>query len=256
MKKDSIVHSPDEIDGIRKAAALAAEIREKLRGLAAPGMSSKDFDLMAGAMIASAGARSAFLGYRGFPGQICISMNDEVVHGIGSRERFFSLGDLVSIDVGINLGGFIGDTATSFVIGGDTDQETARLLRITREALDAGISSAKSGMRVSDISMTIEKIARSARFGIVREYVGHGCGVELHEPPEIPNYVLGKKTVMLKPGMTLAIEPMFNLGTHAVSTDPDGWTVRTRDGKRSAHFEHMILVTENEPEVLTWPKMY
>lgn len=255
MKKEFIIHSPEEISGIRKASKAAAEVRDKLKSFAVCGMNSKEFDLIAGAMISSKGGHSAFLGYKGFPGQICISINDEVVHGIGSADTIFRKGDLVSIDVGVNIGGFIGDTATSFVIGGEADSESARLMEVTEKALWAGISVAKKGNFVSDISGAVERIAKSAKLGIVKEYVGHGCGCELHEPPEIPNYSVGKKGAPLKPGMTLAIEPMLNLGTHSVTTDPDGWTVRTKDGKRSAHFEHMILITENEPEVLTCLKM-
>lgn len=255
MKKKFIVHSSEEIAGIRIACIAAAEIRDRLKAMAMPGMNTREFDAIAGAMIAAKGGRSAFLGYKGFPGQICISINDEVVHGIGCRNRVFMTGDLVSIDIGVNIDGFIGDTAVSFIVGDcEPDADSKRLLDATQKALFEGIAAARAGNTVFDISSAIEKVAKSAGLGIVREYVGHGCGCELHEPPEIPNYCLGKKGVELVPGMTLAIEPMFNLGTHAVKTDADGWTVRTKDGSRSAHFEHMVLITENEPEVLTWLK--
>ncbi len=256
MKKEFIVHSSEEVRGIREATAAAAEVRDRLKIIAVPGMTTKEFDSIAGGIMSSKGGRSAFLGYKNFPGQICISLNDEVVHGIGKPNVIFRHGDLVSIDVGINLGGFIGDTALSFVIGGNPEHgETALLLDVTEKALYAGISAAKCGNCVYDISLIIEKTAKSAKLGVVREYVGHGCGTSLHEPPEVPNFVSGRKGPKLRPGMVLAIEPMFNLGTHLVTTDPDGWTVRTKDGRLSAHFEHMILVTENEPEVLTWRKM-
>jgi methionyl aminopeptidase len=255
LKQEFVVHSQSEIEGIRKAAHLAALAKENLKNAAVPGMSTKDLDNIAGALFSSFGGKSAFLGYRGFPGNICISLNDEVVHGIGRSDRFFKDGDLVSIDVGINVDGFIGDNAMSFVIGSKTvDPELDRLLKITEKALWSGISAAKNGNYVSDISYVIEKTAKAARFGIVREYVGHGCGLLLHEPPDVPNFTCPKKGPRLRPGMILAIEPMFNLGTHAVRIDSDGWTVRTKDGKNSAHFEHMILITENEPEILTWQK--
>ncbi len=255
MKPEFVVHSDVEIEGIRKAAQAASHVRDELRRVAMPGMSTKEFDSVAGAVISSMGAKSAFLGYRGFPGIICISMNDEVVHGIGRPDRFLQANDLMSIDVGVNLGGYIGDTALSFIVGGgEGEGDTGRLLKLTEKALYEGIAAARNGNCVGDISAAIERVAKTARLGIVQEYVGHGCGLSLHEPPDVPNFTTPRKGPRLRPGMVLAIEPMFNLGTHAVYTEKDGWTVRTKDGKMSAHFEHMVLITENEPEILTWQK--
>lgn len=254
-KVESIVHSSFEIAGIRIAAAISADIRDQLRHSVLPGMTTGQLDDLAGKLIADRGSHSAFLGYRGFPGQICISLNDEVVHGIGRHDRIMRDGDLVSLDVGVRHEGFIGDTATSFVIGGKAAPEAQRLLDGTAAALTAGIRAARGGNQVRDISAAVEATAQHHQLSVVREYVGHGVGVELHEPPEIPNYVIRPHTPKLLPGMVLAIEPMLNLGLNRVMLSPDGWTVRTTDGRLSAHFEHMILVTAADPEILTWPRM-
>jgi len=249
-----ILHTPQEILGIRRAAAASAQVRDALAAAVVPGMTTHQLDALAGRLIAETGGSSAFRGYRGFPGEICISLNDEVVHGIGRNDRVMQVGDLVSMDVGVRLDGCIGDTATSFVIGGTRDPDTLRLLAGTREALTAGISAARPGHRVRDISAAIEAAAREHRLGVVRDYVGHGVGTALHEPPEIPNYVVRNRGPELRAGMVLAIEPMLNLGTYRVAVDKDGWTVRTADGRLSAHFEHMILLTNADPEILTWPR--
>lgn len=252
-KRDYVIHSSEEIAGIREAAAVTATVLRQITGSVRPGMTTKALDELAGRFIKNSGGESAFLGYRGFPGQICISVNDEVVHGIGKLDKVLREKDLVSIDIGIKYKGFIGDTCRSFAIG-EATPEIASLLDTTRESLNAGIRAALPGNYIRDISAAIEKLARAANLGIVREYVGHGCGVELHEPPEIPNFVTRSKGPKLVPGMVLAIEPMLNLGTHKVFTEPDNWTVKTVDGKVSAHFEHMVLITDNEPEILTWPR--
>lgn len=251
-----VIHTETEIEGIRKAAQAAAQVKNQLAAMVRPGMSTKEIDNLASAVISSTGGRSAFLGYRGYPGQICISINDEVVHGIGSEQRLISPGDVVSLDIGVNLDGFIGDNAISVVVGGgETDPDVERLLSGTKASLESGINAALPGNRIRDISAAVEKTAKHFRLSIVREYVGHGCGVKLHEPPEIPNYVMSNPGPELRPGMVLAIEPMLNLGKRNVITDKDGWTVRTKDGKLSAHFEHMVLITEKYPEILTWQKM-
>lgn len=255
MKREFVVHDEKDLPGIRRAAQAAAAVRENLRKLSAPGMSTKELDTLAGALISSTGGRSAFLGYRNYPGQICISVNDEVVHGIGRADRFLQGGDVVSLDVGVSIDGCIGDTATTFVIGDNADPEVERLLTDTQRALAEGIKAARAGSFVRDISRAVENVAKQAKLGVVREYVGHGCGRELHEPPEIPNFTSVKKGPQLRPGMVLAIEPMLNLGTYRVFTETDGWTVRTIDGRVSAHFEHMVLITDSEPEILTWLKM-
>ena len=251
---DYIIHTPEEIEAIRIAAAATAKVREEVATVARAGMTTKELDDLAGLFIRETGGVSAFLGYHGFPGQICISVNEEVVHGIRSPSRVLQDGDIVSIDLGISLNGGIGDTAKSFVIGGEPTKKQQLLLEKTEEALMAGIAAGIAGNYIRDISAAVEKVAKGARLGVVRDYVGHGVGTALHEPPEVPNFVSRKKGPKLVPGMVLAIEPMFNLGTHKVRVESDGWTVTTRDKKLSAHFEHIILITENKPEILTWQK--
>jgi len=254
-RKDYVIYGEDEYPAIRAAARAAAMAVDDLAAMVRPGMTTKELDNMAAAVISSTGGESAFLGYHGYPGQICVSVNDEVVHGIGSFDRVLSRGDVVSLDVGVLLEGFIGDNATTVVVGGvEPPPDVARLLKGTRKALDRGISAAVPGNRVGDISSAVEAAAKQFGLGVVREYVGHACGRELHEPPEIPNFTSRHKGPLLRSGMVLAIEPMLNLGKRHVVTDKDGWTVRTRDGSVSAHFEHMVLVTSKEPEILTWRK--
>ena len=250
----AIIHTEKEIIGIRKAAQAAAFVREQLKILIQVGQTTKEIDVLAGRLIESTGGVSAFLGYCGFPGQICISLNDEVVHGIGVDNRYVVEGDIISVDVGVNLNGFIGDNAETIAVGGSSNELVTHLLEKTRLSLHEGIKAAIKGNYIRDISCAVQKVAQKAKLGIVREYVGHGCGVKLHEPPEIPNYKTADRGPKLKNGMILAIEPMLNLGTHKVKTDKDGWTVRTIDAKLSAHFEHMILISDNKPEILTWPK--
>lgn len=248
-----IVHTPDEINRIRIAAQLTALVRDKLAELIHPGMTTLQIDQLAGELIAEVKGRSAFLNYHGYPGNICVSVNDEIVHGIGRPDRLVRPEDIVSIDIGVEFNGGIGDTALTVGFAAPTP-EVKKLLDSTRAALAAGIAAAVPGNYIRDISRAIEKVARSAGLGIVEELVGHGCGMALHEPPEVPNYVTPFRGPRLVPGMVLAIEPMLNLGTHKVKTDADGWTVRTRDGAMSAHFEHTVLITHNQPEILTWPK--
>lgn len=255
VKKDYIIHSVHEIEGIRQSARAAAIVRDQLMELCQAGMSTKQLDELALSLISSQGGISAFHGYRGFPGQICISLNDEVVHGIGRDNRILENGDVVSLDIGVNLNGCIGDTACSFVLGREPGPDVKRLLDSTLNALNQGVKACLPGNHVLDISMAVEAVAKSSNLGVVRDYVGHGCGTKLHEPPEVPNFATKKKGARLQAGMVLCIEPMFNLGGHKVFTESDNWTVRTSDAKISAHFEHMILITEKEPEVLTWGKM-
>ena len=250
-----IIHTPDEIVRIRRAAQLTAMVRDRLAELARPGMTTLEFDQLAGSLIAETGGKSAFLGYHDYPGNICISVNDEVVHGIGRADRVMQPEDIVSIDLGIEIDGACGDTAVTFGLGAPLPPDVAHLIEATSRALSAGIARAVSGNYIRDISAAIEAVARKAHVGVVRDFVGHGCGIRLHEPPEVPNFVAASRGPRLVPGMVLAIEPMFNLGTYRVDIDRhDGWTVRTHDGAVSAHFEHMVLITEQEPEILTWPK--
>ena len=255
MPPARIIHTPEEISRIRRAALVTASVRDELAALTRPGMSTFEVDRLAGELITRTGGISAFKNYGGFPGNICISVNDEVIHGIGRDDVIIKEQDIVSIDVGVKIDGAMGDTALTF---GFTEQpdDVKRLLDGTREALMEGIAAARCGAFVHDISAAVEKCARRRKLSIVREFVGHGCGIQLHEPPQVPNYTGSGRGPRLEPGMVLCIEPMLNLGTESVKVDrKDQWTVRTRDGKWSAHFEHMILITENEPEILTWQKM-
>ena len=255
VRRNAVIHTPEEIVRIRHAAQLTAQVRDEVARLAVPGMTTKELDDLAGSLIAATGGESAFLGYAGYPGNICISVNDEVVHGIGRPDRVLLPTDIVSIDLGVRIDGACGDTALTFGLGAPLSPAVKNLLEATRRALSAGIQAAQAGNFVRDISAAVEAVGRRARVGIVREYVGHGCGIKLHEPPEVPNFTSSMRGPQLEPGMVLAIEPMFNQGTGKVTTDRvDGWTVRTFDGLPSAHFEHMVLITEKEPEILTWPK--
>ena len=254
MSVNRIIHTPEEITRIRRAAEATAHVRDELARLAHPGMTTFDLDQLAGTLINATGGRSAFKNYHGFPGNICISVNDVVIHGIGSPELILTENDIVSVDVGVNIDNAVGDCALTFGFK-EPAGEVKRLLEGTNQALMEGIAAARCGAFVRDISAAIEKCARRNKLGIVRDYVGHGCGIKLHEPPEVPNFTGWGKGARLEPGMVLCLEPMLNLGTDSVKLDRrDGWTVRTADGKLSAHFEHMILITDNEPEILTWPK--
>ncbi len=247
-----IIYNKEELTGIRVAARAASEALCKLIDSISVGMSTKQIDDMAGVIINATGGRSAFLGYRGFPGQICISVNDEVVHGIGRVERVLQHGDVVSLDLGVELGGFYGDNAKTVILGECSD-EVKRLVEFTEKSLLAGIDAAVAGNYIKDVGAAIQKVAKSASLGIVRDYVGHGCGKALHTAPEVPNYKTAARGPKLRNGIVLAIEPMLNLGSHNVKTDKDGWTVRTADASFSAHFEHMILINNDKPEILTWP---
>jgi methionyl aminopeptidase len=202
--------------------------------------------------MSDAGVRSAFLGYRKFPGHICISLNDEVVHGIGGPRRIV-YGDVVKMDVGIIRDGWIGDTATSVPVG-IIDPDVERLLTITEQILNGAVKLAVCGNRVGDISNYVQSEAEKNGYSVVREFVGHGVGRQLHEEPQVPNFGKRGSGPKLKPGMTLAIEPMINLGKAKVKILSDKWTAVTADGLPSAHFEHTVLVTDNNPEVLTWPR--
>lgn len=252
MKPDFVIHTPAEIDRIRKAAQMAAEARERICKLVRSGMTTADLDELGGEVIRSMGGVPSFLNYRGYPGNICISLNDEVVHGIGRRDRFILKGDVVSVDVGVSFEGGVGDTAKTVYVGDEPmPPDIERLLKFTESALEAGLAAAHPGGYVQDISRGVEMEAKRGNLGIVEEYVGHGCGTKLHEPPDVPNYVQCRKGPRLLPGMVLCVEPMLNLGSRRVYMESDGWTVRTRDGEPSAHFEHMLLITENGTEVLT-----
>ena len=245
-----------EADGLREAGWKASEILRKTCDLAAVGKTTKEIDLAAADFISDFSCTSAFLNYRGFPGNICISVNEEIVHGIGSDQRVLSDKDIVKIDVGIKTeDGWIGDNAKTVAVGGYTS-ESERLMRITEESLYAAIGYARKGTRLSDLCASVEAYVAEHGYTVVKQLVGHGVGRELHEEPQVPNYWDRKEMTRfanprLKPGMVLAIEPMVNEGVEEVDILEDDWTVVTSDGKLSAHFEHTVLVTESDPEILT-----
>lgn len=241
-----------EIEKMRRAGQAAADILHELAAMIAPGITTGEVDRTASQLMSAAGVRSAFLGFRGFPGHICISVNEEVVHGIGGPRKIL-YGDVVSIDVGIVKDGWIGDNAVTVPVG-VVAPEVEKLLSVTEQALKGAIQFARAGNRLGEVSAHVEEVAVSSGFSIVREFVGHGVGRQMHEEPQIPNYGKRNSGPVLKAGMTLAIEPMVNMGKPSVRVLPDKWTVVTTDGLPSAHFEHTILVTDGDPEVLTWPR--
>jgi len=239
----------EEIDAIRAAARLVAQTLAMLGQEVRPGVSTAALDRLAESFIREHGARPAFKGYRGFPASICPSINDEVVHGIpGSRELVE--GDIVGVDVGVEKGGFYGDAAFTFPVG-IVSEDATRLLQVTREALMRGVAEAKAGNRVGDISHAIQSYVEAQGFSIVRSLVGHGIGRHMHEEPQVPNYGTPDRGPRLMAGQVLAIEPMVNIGAPDVLTQPDGWTVVTKDGSLSAHFEHTVAVGPDGPEILS-----
>jgi methionyl aminopeptidase len=248
------IKTAKEVDQMRRACRTASDILERVGDLIRPGITTKEVDEAAADFMLEAKVKSAFLGYRlghrVFPGNICISLNDEVVHGIASQRRI-QYGDIVKIDIGVIQDGWVGDTAKTVPVG-MVDERIDQLLRVTESALHRAITKAVEGARLGDVCAEIEDEALNSHFSVVREFVGHGVGRKLHEEPQIPNYGKPGSGPKLKAGMTLAIEPMINLGVAAVRLLEDGWTVRTADGMPSAHFEHTVLITKEEPEILTW----
>jgi methionyl aminopeptidase len=250
------IKSKEAIVRMRESCAIAAGVLHQLKQLVQPGISTQDLEEAGRDLIARHGARSACHGYtigsRRYPAHTCISVNDEVVHGIPSIRRILRDGDIVSLDIVIERNGYIGDNATTVPVG-RIAPEVEKLLRVTREALDLGIAQAVTGRRIGDISHAIQTHVESHGFGVVRDMVGHGVGRSMHEEPQIPNFGKPGKGDLIKPGMTLAIEPMVNLGGYKTKTLADGWTVVTADASPSAHFEHTVLTTERGPEILTFP---
>jgi methionyl aminopeptidase len=250
------IKKKDEITAMREACRIAAAVLAQMRSLTAPGISTHDLDQEAKKIIEGYGARSACYNYRtargqrSYPAYTCISVNEEVVHGIGTLKRILRPGDIVSLDVVVEYRGWIGDNATTVRLD-PIPEDVSRLLRATEEALYHGIGYAKVGNRIGDISHAIQTFVEERGFSVVRDMVGHGVGRSMHEEPQIPNF--GRKGTgdKIRPGMTLAIEPMVNMGTHRIETLPDGWTIVTSDRRPSAHFEHTVLTTENGPEILT-----
>jgi len=242
---------------MREACAIAATVLENLKHLVRPGVTTQDLEEAGRDLIARLGARSACYGYqhgsRRYPAHTCISVNDEVVHGIPSFRRVLRDGDIVSLDIVVAHNGYIGDNAFTVPVG-TVSPAVEKLLRITREALDLGIKEAQVGNRIGDISATVQQFVEANGFSVVRDMVGHGVGTAMHEPPEIPNFGRRGTGDKIKSGMTLAIEPMVNLGGFKTKTLADGWTVVSADGSPAAHFEHTVLTTERGPEILTIPR--
>ncbi len=236
---------------MRSACAVAAEVLDEIGAFIRPGITTQQVDDFAAEQIKSRGAKSAFLGYRKYPRHVCLSVNDEVVHGLAG-ERELRFGDIVSVDVGVSYKGFVGDNARTFAAGG-CGVLAQRLLDVTEQALYLGIAAAKPANRVTDISRAIQDFVENNGFSVVREFVGHGVGRAMHEEPQVPNFVDQKMNEKLRAGMTIAIEPMVNAGRPEVKILKDGWTVVTQDGSLSAHFEHTVLITDGEPEILTCP---
>ncbi len=244
-----ILKSPEEIEKIAQSCSIVAKTLDTLKGMVRPGITTREIESFADAYIRTNNALPAFKGYRGYPASICTSVNNEVIHGIPS-DRVLKEGDILSIDLGVYKDGFYGDAAHTFPVG-EIKPDVERLLRVTEESLYLGIENAKSINRVSDISYSIQGHVESNGFSVVRAFVGHGIGRELHEEPQIPNFGFSGRGPRLRPGMTLAIEPMVNEGGYEVLILDDGWTVVTMDGKLSAHFEHTVLVTSDKPRILT-----
>ena len=236
---------------MRSSCVVAADVLDDLGAFIKPGVTTMQVDDFAAERIKARGGKSAFLGYRKYPRNVCISVNEEVVHGMGS-ERELRFGDIVSVDVGVLYKGFIGDNARTFPVGG-CGVLAQRLLDVTEQALYLGIAQARAVNRVSDISRAVQEFVEGNGFSVVREFVGHGVGRSMHEDPQVPNFVDRKMNDKLRAGMTIAIEPMVNAGQPAVKILKDGWTVVTQDGSLSAHFEHTVLITDGEPEILTCP---
>ena len=247
-----ILKSERDLEAMRPACAIASNVLNEVGDFIQPGVTTKEIDLFAASRIKSYAAKSAFLGYKKFPCNVCISVNDEVVHGFAGTLRV-DFGDIVSLDVGVSFNGFIGDTAKTIAVGG-CGLPAQRLMDVTEKALYEGIAQAVSGNRVTNISRAIQNYVEGNGYSVVREFVGHGVGKKMHEDPQVPNFVDNKCNQKLRPGMTIAIEPMVNAGLPGVKILNDRWTVATQDGSLSAHFEHTVLVTEGEPEILTWHK--
>lgn len=248
--KSIVVKSKDEIELMREANQHVATVLQTLIKTIDVGQSTWELDKLAEDYCKKNNIKPAFKGYRGFPGSLCVSINAEVVHGIPSRKRKLKKGDIISVDFGVLHKGYYGDSAVTIPVG-NISPEAKKLLEVTDESLQKGIAQAVAGNRISDISKAVQKHAEDNSLAIVKQFVGHGIGSELHEPPEIPNFYQGERSPRLLPGMVLAIEPMLNLGTENVKVLRDGWTVVTADNQLSAHFEHSVAVTENGPIVLS-----
>ena len=244
------VKNSAQLNAMKAAGRITGETLLVARELVRPGISTKELDNAIRAYIEKCGAKPSFLGYHGFPGSACISINDEVIHGIPNAKRFLQEGDIVKIDVGACINGFHGDSARTIPVG-KVSEEALQLISATRDSFFAGAQMAVAGNRIGDIGSAISEAIRPYGYGVVREFIGHGIGRNVHEEPDVPNYGTAGRGVRLCNGMTLAIEPMINLGTEKVIVLPDGWTVKTADGSLSAHYENTIAVTPDGVEILT-----
>ena len=245
-----LVKNSEQLAIMRKAGRITGEAILVAREHIREGVSTKELDTRIREYIEKCGAKPSFLGYGGFPGSACISLNDEVIHGIPNKNRILHEGDIVKIDVGACYHGFHGDSANTFGVGRISD-EAEKLIAATREAFFRGAAQAKAGNRIGDIGSAVFEYANALGYGVVKRYVGHGVGMELHEDPEVPNFGTAGRGQRLMPGMTIAIEPMINAGTYLVRDMDDGWTVKTADGRLSAHYEHTVAITDGEAVLLT-----
>ncbi|MBR2315891.1 MAG: type I methionyl aminopeptidase [Clostridia bacterium] len=245
-----VLKTSRELSLMREACRISAGALKVAGEAVEPGISTEEIDRIAYKYIKSQGAEPNFLNLYGFPATACISINDEVIHGIPSKKRILRQGDIVSIDLGAKLEGYNGDNAATFAVG-DISEEAKRLIDTTRESLYKAIEAAVVGNKLGDIAWAVQGYCEERGYGVVREFTGHGIGKSLHEDPSVPNYGKAGRGIRLLPGMTLAIEPMINQGTAAIKKLPDGWTIKTADGKLSAHFEHTIAITKDGPKILT-----
>ena len=245
-----LVKNSEQLAIMRKAGRITGEAILVARDHIREGVSTKELDIRIREYIEKCGAKPSFLGYGGFPGSACISLNDEVIHGIPSKDRILHEGDIVKIDVGACYKGFHGDSANTFGVG-KISEEAEKLIAATRESFFRGAAQAKAGNRIGDIGSAVFEYANALGYGVVKRYVGHGVGMELHEDPEVPNFGTAGRGPRLMPGMTIVIEPMMNAGTYLVKEMSDGWTVRTADGRLSAHYEHTVAITDGDAVLLT-----
>ena len=244
------IKTEKELEKMRVAGRLTAIASKAAADAVKPGVTTWEIDRIVRKTIEDAGAKPSFLGYGGFPGSACVSLNDQVIHGIPSKHAVVKEGDIVKVDVGAYIGGFHGDCACT-VPCGEVSEEAKKLIAVTRQSFFEGIKFAREGYRVSDIGAAVQAYVEANGFSVVRDYVGHGVGAALHESPEVPNYGKPGHGIRLQRGMVIAVEPMVNVGVYTVKVLPDGWTVKTRDGKLSAHYENTIAITDGEPEILT-----
>lgn len=245
-----VLKTARELSVMKEACRISAGALQVIGQAIEPGVTTGELDRMAERYILSQGAKPNFKNYQGYPATACISINNEVIHGIPSNKRIIKAGDIVSVDLGAMYEGYHGDNAATFAVG-DVSTEAKRLIETTKESLYEGIKFARAGGRIGDISSAIQRYVESRGFSVVRDFVGHGIGTQLHESPEIPNFGTPGKGIRLLPGMTIAIEPMINIGSHEVKVLPDGWTVLTKDGSLSAHFEHTVAITPDGPLIMT-----